>query len=51
MFPGKASSPTFGNPRVADAISEPGPNRTMLVSNPLRRIRVAVRRLTTDTEL
>jgi hypothetical protein len=50
MWPGKASSPTFGKPRVADAISTPGPYSTSFVSKPLRSTRVVVSRLTRPTE-
>src|SRR4051812_23734716 len=50
MWPGNASSPTFGKPRVPDAIRTPGPYRTRFVLKPLRTRRVVVSRFTRPTE-
>src|ERR1044072_516881 len=50
MWPGKASSPTFGKPREPDAIRTPGPYSTRCVLNPLRCTRVVVSRFTSPTE-
>src|ERR671929_148522 len=51
MWPGNASCPTAGKPRVPEARSTPGPYRMMLTSNPLRTRRVEVSRFTRATEI
>src|ERR671914_1352449 len=43
-WPRDTPSPTFGNPRLPDAMSTPGPYGIRWVLNPLRRMRVVVRR-------
>jgi hypothetical protein len=50
MWPGNASSPTFGKPREPEAISTPGPYRIRCVLKPLRSTRVVVKRFTNPTE-